>query len=102
MVKSIFFLLFILKCVIILLIVINFNIVAKDIYNIYRNFFDIHIKNSTIVVGLISLLIIFIWVYIPNNSNLYTKSNILESNNVSNFSWKIVIIDWIEYRLYLK
>ncbi len=74
---------------------------TRKIYNIYKNFLDIQIKNSTIVVVLISMLIIFVWVYIPND-NKYSKVNILESSKKDFLTWKTVIIDGIEYKLIVK
>jgi len=76
--------------------------VTRKIYNIYKNFFDIQIKNSTIVVVIISMLIIFVWVYIPSDENKYFKTNILESNSKNFLTWKIIVIDWVEYKLIIK
>lgn len=74
---------------------------AKKFYIAYKNFFDVHIENSTIIVVIISMLIMLVWVYIPEKDKLYTKANVLESK-MNNFSWKIIIIDWVEYKLIVK
>ena len=73
---------------------------AKKLYIAYKNFFDIHIENSTIIVVIISLLIMLVWIYIPEKDRLYTKANVLEAK-IGNFSWKIVIIDGHKYKLLL-
>jgi len=75
--------------------------VTRKIYNIYKNFLDIQIKNSTIVVVIISMLIIFVWVYIPDN-NQYSKVNVLEASKKDFLTWKTVFIDGIEYKLIIK
>jgi hypothetical protein len=74
--------------------------VAKKFYIAYKNFFDIHIENSTVVVIIISMLIMFVWVYIPESKNLYSKANVLEVKQ--NFSWETIIINWVEYKLVIK
>jgi hypothetical protein len=74
--------------------------VAKKFYIAYKNFFDIHIENSTVVVIIISMLIMLVWVYIPESKNLYSKANVLEVKQ--NFSWETIIINWVEYKLVIK
>ena len=65
--------------------------------------FDRKISNSTWVLIIISVLIIFAWVYIPKNE-LYLKTNVLENKKIinNNLDWKIIIIDWVKYKLVLQ
>ncbi len=75
----------------------------RKIYNYYKYLFDRKISNSTWVLIIISVLIIFAWVYIPKNE-LYLKTNVLENKKIinNNLDWKIIIIDWVKYKLVLQ
>lgn len=61
----------------------------------YYDFFDKQIWDSTIVVGLIGVMIFLAWFLSEWNINY--KSNILEYNNKNYDS--VVFIDWKRYKL---
>lgn len=69
---------------------------TKKILTFYYKIFDEEIWDSTIVVGLIWLMIFFVWFFWEVNARNF-KSNVLEYNN--NLNDNIVFIDWKKYRL---
>ena len=77
---------------------------ARKFYHFYKKLFDVHIENSTLVVVIISMLIIFVWLYVPQKDlSTYSKASIFEvkNNQNLNFSGKIVVIDGKRYIIYL-
>lgn len=67
----------------------------------YYNFFDKKLKNSTLVVFLISILIILIWIiFSSDESLLYSRNSLLQANNT--IQENVIIIDWIKYKIILK
>lgn len=67
----------------------------------YYIFFDEKIESSTFIVLFISMIIFFVWAFVPHanaQGNLY-KSSSLESRNISNTFKNIVLIDGVEYEL---
>lgn len=66
----------------------------KSFTQIYYDFFDKEIEDSTIVVWLIGTMIFLVW-FLSNTQANY-KSNIMEyRNNYQN----VVLIDWKKYKL---
>ncbi|MDD5770260.1 MAG: hypothetical protein PHE25_04770 [Candidatus Gracilibacteria bacterium] len=69
---------------------------TKKILTFYYKIFDEEIGDSTIVVGLIGLMIFFVGFFGEVNARNF-KSNVLEYNN--NLNDNIVFIDGKKYRL---
>ncbi len=75
---------------------------AKKFYNYYKKLLDVQIENSTLIVVIISMLIILVWIFIPQRElSAYSKASIFDAKKNLNFSEKIVIIDGKKYKLLL-
>lgn len=63
----------------------------------YMKLFDTTIDNSTLIVGIISIMIF--WVGLLSNTNAQTQSNIFQYKN----AWEnIIVIDGKKYKLTLE
>lgn len=67
----------------------------------YYRFFDEKLENGTIVVLFISFLIVSIWALSPINSFAYTKTSVLDYENISPEN-SFFVINWKKYKLVLE
>lgn len=74
---------------------------VRKFYKSYQHLLDKKIDNSTAVVVIISVLIILVWFYIPQNKQLISKNNLLEiESSFENFN--VVMIDGRKYMIKLE
>lgn len=77
-----------------------FKKILKKTIKTYYKLLDEKLQNWTIMVLVISAFIISTWLITKeNNVTLYTKSNILDINNIEN---NTIHINWVKYELILK
>lgn len=77
-----------------------FKKILKKTIKTYYKLLDEKLQNWTIMVLVISAFIISTWLITKeNNITLYTKSNILDINNIEN---NTIHINWVKYELILK
>jgi hypothetical protein len=78
----------------------------KKVVKTYYKLLDEKLENGTMVVLIIALLIIAISFFIRNSeSNLFLKSNLLESNKIISYNINkdnFIDINWIKYKIILK
>ena len=75
-----------------------FEIMTEVFVANYYNLFDKKIENSTLIVLIICLCILFVWIITPASWTASYKSNVYESNQVKN----TITIDGENYEIVLK
>ena len=73
----------------------------KKVIKSYYKLLDEKLENGTLVVLFISFLIVFAWVFVPNNSFAYTKTSVLDYKNIE-IQNSFVVINWKKYKLVLE
>ena len=76
----------------------------KKIIKIYVDFFDSEKINSTVLVGIIWTLIVWVWILFKAEwTNAYLKWNLIEINQKEFISdSNIIEINWVKYKLILE
>lgn len=76
----------------------------KKIIKIYVDFFDSEKINSTVLVGIIWTLIVWVWILFKAEwTNAYLKWNLMEINQKEAiYNSNIIEINWIKYKLILE
>lgn len=76
----------------------------KKIIKIYIDFFDSEKINSTVLVGIIWTLIVWVWILFKAEwTNAYLKWNLMEINQKEAiYNSNIIEINWIKYKLILE
>ncbi len=75
----------------------------QKIFKTYKQILDVKLKDSTLLVFLVSILIISVWIVVPNNSLVNAKNNILElQKNQKLEIINIVNIDGKKYKIYFE
>lgn len=64
---------------------------------------DVKLKDTTLLVVIISLLIILVWIIVPHNSFGNEKNNLLEIQKQNRMEFQNIIeLNWKTYKVYFE
>ncbi|MDD3645805.1 MAG: hypothetical protein PHH06_00190 [Candidatus Gracilibacteria bacterium] len=75
---------------------------VRKLFKSYQHLLDKKIDSTTTIVVIISFLIILVGMYIPENKQLISKNNVLESQQVSMENFNVIVIDGKRYMIKLE